>query len=254
MDVNTVLSVLQIALLVAVLVAIAIGVIRFRQARREFARLAYGTDTLREGMEKQELEYQRTPKSLSSVTSLYLPQLMNDFPEFDYGNACTRAENVLTSYLMAIDSNGASSVSEGSYQLRESLKMRIAGLRDSGFTEQFNDIKIHRTELSGYRKTAGRCLLTFQIAVQYHHALLDAEGNAVKGDLNKLEQARYNVTMGYIQDIAQIADTREHAHALNCPNCGAPVKTVGAKVCEYCGSPLVEFNIRVWTFDSVEEG
>ena len=41
--------------------------------------------------------------------------------------------------------------------------------------------------------------------------------------------------------------------ALNCPNCGAPLNRLGAKVCEYCGTPIVEFNIKVWNFSDVEE-
>ena len=39
----------------------------------------------------------------------------------------------------------------------------------------------------------------------------------------------------------------------NCPNCGAPISTLGSKVCEYCGTPIVELNIYAWTFSNIEE-
>ena len=31
-----------------------------------------------------------------------------------------------------------------------------------------------------------------------------------------------------------------------CPNCGAPMKGLGQQICEYCGSPVVPVDTRVW--------
>ena len=57
----------------------------------------------------------------------------------------------------------------------------------------------------------------------------------------------------YDRDIVE-ENGMDASMAINCPNCGAPLKMLGAKKCEYCGSPVLEFNIKVWNFDSVEEG
>ena len=38
---------------------------------------------------------------------------------------------------------------------------------------------------------------------------------------------------------------------LSCPHCGAPVRNLGQKFCEYCGSGVIEVNTRVWKFNSV---
>ena len=38
-----------------------------------------------------------------------------------------------------------------------------------------------------------------------------------------------------------------------CPNCGAPVKTLGEKFCQFCGTAIKEINIRSWKFNSVNE-
>ena len=40
---------------------------------------------------------------------------------------------------------------------------------------------------------------------------------------------------------------------MNCPNCGAPVKTLGEKFCQFCGTAIKEINIRSWKFNSVNE-
>ena len=41
--------------------------------------------------------------------------------------------------------------------------------------------------------------------------------------------------------------------AYKCPNCGAPVTVLGAKVCEYCGSAVREINRYAWSFDRIYE-
>lgn len=38
-----------------------------------------------------------------------------------------------------------------------------------------------------------------------------------------------------------------------CPNCGAPVKNLGAKKCEYCGSYIEPVNIKVWKLQNFHE-
>ena len=37
------------------------------------------------------------------------------------------------------------------------------------------------------------------------------------------------------------------------PNCGAPVRSLGAKKCEYCGSYVEPVNIKVWKLQSFHE-
>ena len=58
--------------------------------------------------------------------------------------------------------------------------------------------------------------------------------------------------MVYIQD-RSIMNEYDTALGVNCPNCGAPVSSLTAKFCAYCGTEIVEFNIRAWSFCNVEE-
>ncbi|MCD8025431.1 MAG: zinc-ribbon domain-containing protein, partial [Clostridiales bacterium] len=48
-------------------------------------------------------------------------------------------------------------------------------------------------------------------------------------------------------------DTNGESVGVNCPNCGAPIKNLGKKFCEYCGTAVTEVNIRAWKFDSITE-
>lgn len=254
MDAGLATSLVWLAVVVIVIGAVAFAIVRARRKAREIAQAAFGTDSLIDGFKKTEAEVMNTPKSVSAATSLYLPQIHKDFPEFNFADMRVRAENVLTSYLRAIDERDPSLLVEGSQELREQLQLRLSELANQGQKEQFDDIRTHRTEIARYEKRNGRCTVTFQTSVQYRHALANAEGTVLKGDKQRIEQARYNVELVYVQDRDKVEDDRDRGEGLNCPNCGAPITNVGAKKCEYCGTSVVPYNIRVWAFHRVEEG
>ena len=50
-----------------------------------------------------------------------------------------------------------------------------------------------------------------------------------------------------------MTDYSASAIGINCPNCGAPVKNLGQKYCDYCGTGIREINVRSWSFESVKE-
>ncbi len=181
-----------------------------------------------------EVENSTTPKSVAGMTSLYLPKIKKDFPEFQYDEMKVRAENALTSYLLAISSMNPSFLKE---EVRET----------------YRDIKIHRTELANYRKRNGRCIVTFQSSLQSFYTKTDGSGKLLAGNAQLYTQTKYNVDVIYIQDRELVEKETDLSLGLNCPNCGAPISTLGSKVCEYCGTPIVELNIYAWTFSNIEE-
>ncbi len=100
-------KIIGIIIVLVLLLALA-GVIwlacrKISRTVRSYSRLIFGTDNVREGVQKMEMEYAATPKSVSSATGLYLPSIMRDFPEFHLEEMKSRAQNVLTSYLRGID-------------------------------------------------------------------------------------------------------------------------------------------------------
>lgn len=245
-----------IVILVLLLVVIAICYAVYKEMERKvkhFTRMAFGTDSISQSMKAIEQAAEVTPKSVSSATSLYLPQITKDFPEFHYEEMKNRAENILVSFLQSIDANRVSLLKEGTTgELREKLRMKIDALKEESAQEHFQNIKIHRTEIKSYRKIKGRCSIVFQSAVQYQHFKIK-NGSVIKGAKDRLEQRKYNIEMIYIQDRDVIENQQEAGLAMNCPNCGAPLPGLGAKKCVYCDSPILEFNIRLWNFSNVEE-
>lgn len=244
-----------IIVLVLLLVLAGIGYYAYRTIRnkiREFSRTAFGTDSLKEGFDKVEAEYAVTPKSVSAATSLYLPRIMKDFPDFHYDEMRNRAENVLISYLQSINSDNLSMLVEGTSELKNQLEMELEMQRSREERVHFEKIKVHQTEIYQYRYQKGRRSIVFQSAVEYYHYRTQG-GNVTAGSQNTKEQSKYNVECIYIQDRDFVENVDDAALGVNCPNCGAPLSGLGAKVCAYCGTPVMELNIRSWNFSDVKE-
>ena len=253
MENGKLIAIIVILVLLLVLVGLVYyAYVKIRNKVRRFSRQVFGTSNIADGIKSMEMEQSITPKSVSAATSLYLPQITKDFPDFHYGEMKTRAENVLISYLRSVDAMNAGLLTEGTSELKDSLSMRIESLRRLGQKEHFQNIKIHRTEISQYRKTKGRCSVVLQSAVEYIH-YVEKGGSIQKGRNDIREQSKYDIEVIYIQDRELVENHDDAGLAMNCPNCGAPLPMLGAKKCEYCDSPIVEFNIRTWNFAAVKE-
>lgn len=252
-----VVVVLVLILMILMVLGIA-GFVIYRKVEkavrsaRSYSNALFGTDNPLEGIKKVELEGSNVPKSVSGATNLYLPQIMKDFPEFHMDEMKGRAENVLVSYLRSIDEENSRLLTEGMEELKKQLSMRIQMNRDRGVQEKFQNIRIHRTEIYQYRKEKGRCSVVFQTAVEYLH-FVQKQGSLTEGRTDLKMQSKYNIELVYVQDRELSAESGESGLGLNCPNCGAPLESLGAKVCRYCDTPVVEFNIKTWGFNSVRE-
>jgi endogenous inhibitor of DNA gyrase (YacG/DUF329 family) len=214
----------------------------------------------------------RQPRSISDMTSVYAPQLARDFPDLNVKQLISSAENKLCSALYAIQEGSADSagLQSGSsdYKVEEQtypdddntadhlflgatpdyaaqIQRQIAALAEEDMIEYFDKIQIHRTGINAYQKNAGTCVITLQTAIEYLH-YIKQNGIVISGSQQAIEQARYNLSIIYIHDISQLPSSETNAVSINCPNCGAPVKGLGNKHCEYCGSVIQAIDIRIW--------
>ena len=104
---------------------------------------------------------------------------------------------------------------------------------------------MHQTEISNYVKRDGRCVISIQSAVEYFY-YKTASGKLISGDKEYKKQTRYNMELVYIQDIDMLDNAGiGSAVGTTCPNCGAPVRSLGANV-----EPV---NIKVWKLQSFHE-
>lgn len=111
-------------------------------------------------------------------------------------------------------------------------------------------MKIHQTAISRYEKRPGCCAVTFQSAVEYVYG---RTRNGEKEVMPDRIQTRYDMEWIYIQDPERYGQAAGGAVGVSCPDCGAPIKNLGAKFCEYCGSAVEVINSRVWSLEHIKE-
>ena len=250
----TTYELVKLLILLLFLAAIGIGVLTvYNNIKRKLSRLSsslFGTTDFIEGWNRQADVLAETPKSVSSMTRLMEPQIMRDFPEFSWEEFKHKAENMLTSALLAISVNNPERLVEASDDIKKQVANIIADNCSNGIGETFSDIEIHQTEIANYSKDNGKCVITIQSAVGYLHYKVQ-DGKVIEGDKNRKTQTKYNIELVYIQN----PEAREFDNAVGtvCPSCGAPVKTLGAKYCEYCGMGIVPLNIKVWSLHKFYE-
>ena len=191
-----------------------------------------------------------TPRSVSAMTRLMEPQIMRDFPEFSWEEFKHKSENMLTSALLAISEGNPNCLVEATEDIRNQVINIIEDNRANGIGVTYSDIQIHQTEIADYRKVNGKCIIIIQSAVGYYYCKMK-DGRIIDGDHDRKTQTKYNVELIYIQDIdsAKI----DNAIGTQCPQCGAPIKILGAKYCEYCGSGVIPLNIKVWSLHKFYE-
>ncbi|MBU5428736.1 zinc ribbon domain-containing protein [Kineothrix sp. MSJ-39] len=246
-------SIIILVLILVIILTIYILIFLAKKKAKEVTRDLFGTDDIRKAAQQMKQEYATTPKSVNAMTSLLLPRIVADFPDFTYDEMKNRAEDVLVSYLRAIDQNNSSLLKEGNQELQDQLSHHLQMLSDQNLIEQYDDIRIHRTEISQYKKNAGRCVVTFQTSLACMHYRKNAEGRITEGSTEYTYQTRFNTDLIYIQNREIVEKESDRALGINCPNCGAPISSLGAKFCEYCGSAIVELNIHAWSFSHIEE-
>ena len=190
------------------------------------------------------------PKSVSSMTRLMEPQIMRDFPEFVWDEFKHKAENMLTSALLAISTDDINRLIEASDDVKKQVENIIEDNRVKGISETYSDIEIHQTEIANYQRNNGKCVITIQSAVGYIYTK-HKDGKLIEGNQEYKTQTKYNVELVYIQD-AELTGAG-NAVGTTCPQCGAPIKVLGSKFCEYCGSGVTPLNIKVWSLHKFYE-
>lgn len=145
------------------------GGLTIRNKLRNVSRQLFGTESIVDGLSKQVDIAAETPKSVSGMTRLMEPQIMRDFPDFNWSEFKHKAENILTSALLAISSEQPERLVDASDDVKNQVSNIIADNQTAQIKEVYNNIKIHQTEISNYRKDKGNCIIVIQSAVEYYH-------------------------------------------------------------------------------------
>ena len=202
----------------------------------------FGTRDLKEAIEKSEIESENTPKSLSSMETLSLSSIKDDFPELNINEIKSMAENTITNYLRAIDKKSIIDLKN----YNESIKnMALAEIEDLGDKKvSHEDVRFHKTVINKYEKSKSIASLYMASAVEYYRKENDG--------IRKKVQDRFLVEIIYVIDPTEVGED-EKLLGLNCPNCGAPITTLGEKFCKYCNTGIKDLVKRSWVVNNIKE-
>ena len=256
MDTGAYILIGMLILGVAVFVGVIILVYKIKKKVREISKSAFGTENFMEGYKQQETELANTPRSVNGMTNVLLPSITRDFSEFRYEEAKSKSEAFIRAYLDAIEAKDISKLKIGqiSQAVIDKTEEIINDIISQNLKVYYDSIVIHRTEISNYLKRDGFCTVNFQSSVGFINYCLDSDGKVVNGRKDLKRQTVFETSYTYIQDSDKLQESGNYSSAsLSCPNCGAPIKNLGSKFCEYCGSGVKEINIYSWSFTDIKE-
>ncbi|MDO5100049.1 MAG: hypothetical protein Q4D52_00565 [Eubacteriales bacterium] len=240
-------------IMLSVIAAIALmgvgGALWIRGKVRRFSRLAFGTDSLLDGLEKQKEEAESAPKTVSGMTSLALPLIRQDFPEFDWPQWRVLCEQEIIHYLEALESHNTDQLDHSMPLLVNQTQLLIHDQQERGIREHYDRIRIHQTAIRDYQRKRGSCVIRVETALEYQYSVSGAQTRPPQRI-----QTRYQAQLCYIQDVDRMDEAgAELGLGLHCPHCGAPIGNLGQKVCDYCGSHVTPVNVRVWSLLSIKQ-
>lgn len=180
------------------------------------------------------LEDMDTPKSLSSMDSIYLEQIKRDFPDLNINELKRESEKVLLDCFNAINNKDTS-------KLSGKIKSFVETMINDNINVRFENIKIHNTVVSNYSKDRGIATIYFGSSFEYYRK---ENGERVK------TQDRVKTEFIYIIDKEKV-DIEVNALGIHCPNCGSPITSLGEKKCSYCGSAVLEIIGKVFSCNDI---
>ena len=215
---------------IAIIVIVALGVLAtVIHIVRWINLLGNSASSLINQIKLAQVKEATVPKSLSAVEKFVMPQLLNDFPEFNIAAAIDRVKSDAALFYRSAIENKVLFSDNTTTALLENLILP----RDVK-----GNIIIHKAALSAYNKLGHDRILTYQASAEY----MDTSDT----------RNQKRLILKYIA--ASDDDFSQNIHTFTCPNCGAPVPTIGDKVCKYCGIALQTSTSLGWYLMDIREG
>lgn len=228
-----------ILVLVLIILIILIGLFFYARERvREFSKKVFDTPDIVEGFKKQGMEFRETPKSLSSLDSVLIPEILKDFPNLNIDEMKEIASNSVRNYYNSINKRELISNEYNNDNFNNMIVEKIRNIENDDV--RYDNLKIHRVVINSYNNKNGSCVITFQMAIEYY---------LKKEKKNNKVQDRVNVDLIYVYDETKVDNV--NGVSLNCKNCGAPIKVLGIKSCPYCGTGVVDYIPKAWKVNNV---
>ena len=181
------------------------------------------------------------PRQVSGMTSVFLPQILKDFPDFNLEEIYLLVEKSIRTILNSIENKDIKLLEDKDFNLiNKKLKLQLEDLIKSDIIYSYDDIIFHKHAIKSYSYKNGIALLEITSSLEYYYKKV-VDDKEVSKNSKKKKQARYITKFVYIAD-SDAYEKDIDVYGLNCPNCGAVIHSLKKKNCSYCKTGL---NIQV---------
>lgn len=221
--------------LIGVLILITFIVFSYLYLKKKLEK--YFGSSIKDIIENAKLEDEQLPKSLSSMDSIYLEQIKKDFPNININELKRLSEKEILNIFESIERQDNSLVKG---KMRSLVNSKIEDNKNRNVS--YDNIKFHNTVVSKYENKNGVATITISSSFEYIFKNNNKE---------KKIQDRAKTEFIYIIDSSEVEDSKKIL-GLNCPNCGAPITSLGNKTCKYCKTSIIDIVKRVWSINDVK--
>ena len=122
-------------------------------------------------------------------------------------------------------------------------------MKSNNITEKFDNIEFNRHAIMAYNKNNGKATIKISTTLSYYYKTNRTDKKSYE-DIKK--QTRYTSEFVYVYDERRFTKNQVTFSVL-CPNCGAPLRGLESKYCEYCGNHVERINLKIWKMSSYKE-
>ncbi len=239
------INILLIFFIVLILIVIIGVFVAYSSVKRTFKRL-FGTSNILELADIRETEMEETPKSISGMESIVRPRIADDFPSMSVDELKSRNRDEIFAFFTALESGDISRYSENS-QVNDAMHKKAKEYKMKGTS--ISGVKIHKHAISNYLKNNSGATIYFEAAVEY----IKKEGKNSRASAVSGKKTQVRVKTSWVYLPTENSFNEQGSFAANCPNCGAPMKSLGDKVCNYCHSKIELDFRKMWVLSEIKE-
>lgn len=219
------------------------------KVRRSAKKLGFSNfNGLMDEIKKGENDYKYNHKPVSGMTRLLKPTIEKDFPSFNESELFNMTE---TNLLMIFNTIEDKEFKGNLPLLNDKLKEIIKDYKTNNINVKYDDVYFHGFAIKDYYKKSGVATIKVSTSLEYYYTK-EKDNKIIENYSDYKKQTSFTVDFIYVYDVTQIKDYT-NVIGINCPNCGAPVKDLGNKVCRYCNTGLEDLNLKNWHISSYKE-
>lgn len=238
-----------LGIIVFSIILILILVLIIKKIKKSFSNSLFGQiiSAAKNAKNIEMQEYQRK-KDVCGMTSLVEPRICEDFSDFSKSLLYSKVESNLRKIFNALENKNIDIIKSDRELgfIKNEIEQKIEDLKSMNKSIKYDGVKFHRHALKKYTKQNGVATVQISSTLEYYYSEIGNDTIELSKKFNGLKkQTRYTTEFVYVYDESNF-NSEQVAFGINCKNCGAPLKSLESKNCEFCGTYMEPINLKSW--------